>query len=468
MSRLDDAQTLWRTVQIELQRTVARDDYQNWFEKILCTGADESSLVLEAPTDFAELWINKNYRPLLERCISLAAGRRMSYSLVPPPTTTRPAAPPPSATTDIAAARRAARAKEAAPPPPAIKSNNTFANFITGPENELAHSAALAVASDPGHSYNPLFIYGATGLGKTHLLHAIAHAVMHDTPQKRIIYVTSEAFTNGYINGVQEKSLVEFRRRYREADVLLIDDVQFLAGRERTQDEFFHTFNDLHNYHKQIVLTSDRPPREMNGLQERLVSRFVWGLTADISAPRLETRIAILRNKIVAGNLDIADNIAADIIRYIATRITSNIRNLEGAVMRLKGMSATDSTKDNPEPLTIERIAKELAGLFDEEAKDKITPDVIQRIVADYYRIPETDMTSKRRTAQVAFARQVAMSLCTKLTSMALTAIGEAFGGRDHGTVIHAKKRVEDLCETNSATKREVEFLSGKLVNQRF
>jgi len=239
--------------------------------------------------------------------------------------------------------------------------------------------------------------------------------------------------------------------------------VQFLAGRERTQEEFFHTFNDLHNYHKQIVLTSDRPPREMNGLEERLISRFGWGLTADIGAPRLETRIAILRKKAEAGKLDIG----ADIIRYLAGHISSNIRNLEGAVMRLKGMLATDAGKDGVKPLTVERVTEELAGLFDEEARDKITPDVIQRVVADYYRIPETDMTSKRRTAQVAFARQVAMSLCTKLTSMALTAIGDAFGGRDHGTVIHAKKRVDDLCETNSATKREVEYLSGKLVNQR-
>jgi chromosomal replication initiator protein len=358
----------------------------------------------------------------------------------------------------------------AAPPPPlpaAIKSSNTFETFIVAPENELAHAASISVSNDPGHVYNPLFIYGATGLGKTHLLHAIAQAVLRRDPKAHILYVTSETFTNDYINAVATRELTAFRSRYREADVLLVDDIQVLAEKERTQEEFFHTFNDLHSQRKQIVLTSDRPAREIASLEDRLVSRFNWGFTADIGAPRLETRTLILRQKAT----DVGLEISPEIINFLATRIARNVRNLEGAIMNLHGYKKLKDGKQNesdgPFTLTLDMVTTVLHDMLADEVSDRISPELIQKKVADYYRIPVVDMTSKKRTSSVAFARQVAMHLCCQLTSMSLSAIGDAFGGRDHGTVIHARQTVTDRCSTMSSVQPAVDYLYEKLSNPR-
>ncbi|MDR2844972.1 MAG: chromosomal replication initiator protein DnaA [Puniceicoccales bacterium] len=459
MTRANEAQTLWQTVQSELQKTLPQGEYQNWFKDIACVGGDDGQLLLVAPTDFAELWVNRNYQDLLTRQLTLASGRKMTFQLSPPDAVeavfpVAPTAPkPPAATT--------APARQTPVIPAAIKANNTFENFIVGPENEMAHAAALAVANDAGNIYNPLFIYGATGLGKTHLLHAIAIAVIRRSPAARILYVTSEAFTNDYIGAVQEKTLTAFRRRYREADVLLIDDIHFLADKERTQEEFFHTFNELHNYHKQIVLTSDRPAREIARLEERLVSRFSWGMTADIGAPSLETRMAILRQKAAVRGLVLEQNVA----QFLAERISHNVRNLEGAIHRLAGFTRLNN--NGTEAITIEVASRVLHDLILEDVKNQITAEVIQKKVAEYYRIPLPDMTSRKRTAQVAFARQVAMYLCDQITGMSLTAIGDAFGGRDHGTVIHARRTVKEQMEVNPTVKREVDYLALQIGNQR-
>lgn len=458
MSQFDESQTLWRTVQSELQKTLPGSEYHSWFEHITCTGGSNDCLLLTTPNEFAELWVNKNYQELLSRQITLAAGRKMTFQLqllppaneAPPPKATTTTVPPPPPRPTPAA------------PPTAIKSSNTFANFIVAPENEMAHAAALAVANAPGSVYNPLFIYGATGLGKTHLLHAIALAVLQHSPKARILYVTSEAFTNDYINAVQEKSLPAFRRRYRETDVLLIDDIHFLADKERTQEEFFHTFNELHNYHKHIVLTSDRPAREIARLEERLVSRFGWGMTADIAAPRLETRMAILRKKASGHGFELP----GDVNQFLAERIAHNVRNLEGAINRLAGFMKLGSGTRGDE-LTVDIVSAVLRDLILEDVKNQITAEVIQKKASEYYRIPLADMTSKKRTAQVAFARQVAMYLCEQLTGMSLTAIGEAFGGRDHGTVIHARRTVQGQMQVNPTVKREVEYLSLQIGTQR-
>ncbi|MDR2982401.1 MAG: chromosomal replication initiator protein DnaA [Puniceicoccales bacterium] len=460
MSLSSVAQALWRTVQGELRKILPASEYTNWFEHMTCRAEEGDCLILVAPNDFAELWVNKNFQDLLTRHITLAAGRKMGYRLVAPDSVKSADAPQASAVVEkpVATPIATARNPVIASMPPAIKSSNTFENFIVGPENEMAHGASLAVANDPGHVYNPLFIYGATGLGKTHIMHAIAHSVIRRNPQARIVYVSSEAFTNDYILALQEGTISNFRRRYREIDVLLIDDIHFLAGKESTQDEFFHTFNELHNCHKQIVLTSDRPVSEIAKLQERLVSRFTWGMTADIKAPGLETRTAILRKKALVRGVQLSD----EVIGFLASRIARNVRNLEGAILRLSGYAQLSSS-----PVTIETVERVLHDVLLEEAASQITPEVIQKKVAEYYRISGNDMTSKRRTSNIAFPRQVAMYLCTQLTGMSLVSIGDAFGGRDHGTVIHARKTVEGQMEVDQNVRRAVDYLSVQISSQR-
>ncbi|MEY3449668.1 MAG: hypothetical protein RL749_1289, partial [Verrucomicrobiota bacterium] len=408
--------SLWETAKSELRNALPRADFETWISSLQPLSIVEGKvLVLEAPSVLTEAWVNSNYAEMLRRQLTLVAGRNMDYRLSASVDAAREVAPAPA---PVARASRQA----ASSPAPAIKATNTFENFIVGPENEMAHGASLAVAKEPGHYYNPLFIHGPTGLGKTHLMHAIAHSVYAANPQARIAYISSETFTNDFIQALQTGSVASFRRRYRELDLLLIDDIHFLAGKESTQDEFFHTFNELHNNHKQVVLTSDRPASEIAKLQERLVSRFQWGMVCSIQAPGLETRIAILRKKAAARGLDLQPEIA----EFIASRIARNVRNLEGAVTRIVGLVGMTR-----KPLELAQVEKLLHDILVEEASHTLTAEVIQRKVAEHYRIQMSDMTSKRRMQNIAFPRQVAMYLATQLTGMSLVSIGQAFGGRD-------------------------------------
>jgi len=444
--------SLWETAKIELRNTLPRADFETWISSLQPLSIVEGKvLVLEAPSVLTEAWVNSNYGEVLRRQLTLVAGRNMDYRLSATVDASRETAPVP------APAPRAPRSV-AAMPAPAIKATNTFEHFIVGPENEMAHGASLAVAKEPGHYYNPLFIHGPTGLGKTHLMHAIAHSVYAANPQARIAYISSETFTNDFIQALQSGSVAAFRRRYRELDLLLIDDIHFLAGKESTQDEFFHTFNELHNNHKQVVLTSDRPASEIAKLQERLVSRFQWGMVCSIQAPGLETRIAILRQKAAARGLELQPEIA----EFIGSRIARNVRNLEGAVTRIVGL--TGMTR---KPLEIAQVEKLLHDILVEEASHTLTAEVIQRKVAEHYRIQMSDMTSKRRMQNIAFPRQVAMYLATQLTGMSLVSIGQAFGGRDHGTVIHARKTVVNQMEVDANVRRTVEYLRAQLSMNR-
>ena len=450
MTLLSTSSALWESVKAELRSVVSTTDYESWFTNLQPVGIEGDTLLLQAPSVLVEAWVNSNFGDLLRHQVTLSAGRSMSYRLTALAEREEAAvtAPPPRA-------RASATAK-----PPAIKATNTFGNFIVGHENEMAHGASLAVAKEPGHNYNPLFIYGPTGLGKTHLMHAIAHSLFARKPSARIAYVTSETFTNEFIQALQTNSVSQFRRRYRELDLLLIDDIQFLAGKESTQEEFFHTFNELHNSHNQVVLTSDRPASEIARLQERLVSRFQWGMVASISAPGLETRIAILRRKAQDRGLDLPSEIA----EFIGSRIARNVRNLEGAVTRIEGylrMSPNRRVLDIP---SVERL---LHDILVEEASHTLTVEMIQRSVAEHYRIQMSDMTSKRRMQNIAFPRQVAMYLSTQLTGLSLVAIGQIFGGRDHGTVIHARKTVGNQCEVDANVRRSVEFLRTQLSSNR-
>ena len=446
-------QSLWESTKSELRNIFSRPDFDTWISSInSVTIAEGNVLLLEAPTVLAEAWVSSNYTDVIRHQLTLVAGRNMSFRLTAVSGSSQHEA------AEVAAPVRSHSRQAAAAPAPAIKASNTFDNFIVGPENEMAHGAALAVAKDPGCNYNPLFIHGPTGLGKTHLMHAIAHSVYASNPRARIAYISSETFTNEFIQALQTNSINAFRRRYRELDLLLIDDIHFLAGKDTTQEEFFHTFNELHNNHKQVVLTSDRPASEIAKLSERLVSRFQWGMVASIQAPGLETRIAILRKKASARGLDLAPEIA----EFIASRIARNVRNLEGAITRIFGL--TGMTR---KPLELTQVEKLLHDILVEEASHTLTSEVIQRKVAEHYRIQMSDMTSKRRMQNIAFPRQVAMYLCTQLTGMSLVSIGQAFGGRDHGTVIHARKTVGNQMEVDANVRRTVEYLRAQLSTNR-
>ena len=337
---------------------------------------------------------------------------------------------------------------------PVVGPRNTFETFVVGNNNNFAYAAALAVAQAPGKSYNPLFLYGGVGLGKTHLLHAIGHHVSSHKKGARVAYVSSEKFTNEYIDGIQNNQLARFRKKYRQTDVLLIDDIQFLAGKERIQEEFFHTFNALHEGHKQIVLTCDRPASEIQNLEHRLVSRFEWGLVTDLQPPDEEVRLAILRKKAQIAGMELPE----EIISFLANRIRSNIRRLEGALIRVASYAALTSKQ-----LSLELVEGLLRDILHEEGRHAISIEVIQKRVAEHFDIRLADMSSKRRPENIAFPRQIAMFLSRRMTQGSLSAIGEAFGGRDHGTVFHACRLVKDRMEVDSQVRGVVGRLELQL-----
>ncbi|MBT3666861.1 MAG: chromosomal replication initiator protein DnaA, partial [Opitutae bacterium] len=335
-----------------------------------------------------------------------------------------------------------------------INPKNTFSNFIVGAGSELAHAACVAVSNAPAHAYNPLFLYGETGLGKTHLMHAVAHQALNRNPSCRITYVSCEKFTNEFIRAIQENTLTKFRSRYRSVDYLLIDDIQFLAGKERIQEEFFHTFNDIYDSQRQIFLTSDRPAGEIDKIESRLLSRFQWGLVADIQAPDWETRVAILTRKADAMGI----SIEPEIIEFLAKSIARNVRRMEGALTRVAGYVGLTRRKADLE--TVQRL---LRDILREENLSRITIETIQKKVVDYYHLRMADMLSRRRPANIAFPRQVAMYLSRILTEHSLQEIGNTFGGRDHGTVIHACKTVENMMDQDNSIKYAVEYLNEEL-----
>ena len=330
----------------------------------------------------------------------------------------------------------------------------TFDSFVIGNSNRFAHAASLAVAEAPAKAYNPLFIYGGVGLGKTHLMHAIGHYVLQNNSNAKVVYVSSEKFTNELINAIRDDRNEEFRNKYRNVDILLIDDVQFIAGKERTQEEFFHTFNELHDANKQIILSSDRPPKEIPTLEDRLRSRFEWGLIADIQPPDFETRMAILKKKADVEKL----NVANEVMVYIATKIKSNIRELEGALIRIVAYSSLTNR-----PITVELASEALKDIISNKQNKNITIDVIQDVVAGYFNLRIEDLKSQRRTRNVAYPRQIAMYLSRKLTDMSLPKIGEEFGGRDHTTVIHAYEKISDALNTDESLQHTVNDITKKL-----
>ena len=451
---------LWETVKCDFKSLFPEDVFQMWFEPVVCLETSEDAITLGVPNDFAAIWIHDNYLDLISQRLRLTAGRTVSVNLQKTDGAARgngghrsePAAP--AARPKAPGVRRTSRGDDRGPAPGTLNIRNTFETFVVGSNNQMAHAAALAVAQAPAQAYNPLFIYGDTGLGKTHLMHAIGHAILKNNPDARVAYLSTEKFTNDFIQALQENGMVKFRQRYRHVDVMLLDDVQFLAGKERIQEEFFHTFNDLFESGKQIVLSSDRRASEIQKLEARLVSRFEWGLPADIQAPDLETRIAILRTKAATLKCGLPE----PIITFIAQNITKNIRRLEGAMIKVASYSALSN-----KPLDLATTERLLHDMLVEQAQSILTIETIQKRVADHFQIRHSDMTSKRRPNNIAIPRQAAMYLARTLTKHSLQEIGDAFGGRDHGTVIHACKAVDNMMEQDASMRGSIEFLKTQL-----
>jgi chromosomal replication initiator protein len=333
----------------------------------------------------------------------------------------------------------------------------TFDTFVVGNNNKFAHAAALAVAESPGKMYNPLYIHGEAGLGKTHLMHSIAHFILNENPEKKVLYVTSESFTNELIDSIRNgnnTSMTKFREKYRSVDVLLIDDIQFIIGKESTQEEFFHTFNDLHNNKKQIIISSDKPPKDIETLEARLRSRFEWGLIADISSPDFETRMAILHKKEESDGYDI-DN---EVIKYIAMNIKSNIRELEGALNKLVALSNLENRE-----ITVRLAEEALKDIISPDEKKEVTPELIISIVAEHFHITEEDIKSNKRNTEVVYPRQIAMYLCSNMTSVGLKKIGAEMGNRDHSTVLHGSKKIAAEIKTSETVRNTIEILKKKI-----
>lgn len=428
------------------------DTYNLWFAPLRARSLRDNTLVLSVANDFCEVWLKDNYMSLLQDVIALSSGRQMelqfTVAAAPEP---EPIAPPPPAPekAKAEAAERNGVVQEAL-----FNPKNTFETFVVGNNNNFAYAAAQAVAQAPGKSYNPLFLYGGVGLGKTHLLHAIGHHVVGHRKGARVAYVSSEKFTNEYIEGIQNNQLAKFRKKYRQTDVLLIDDIQFLAGKERIQEEFFHTFNTLHESHRQIVLTCDRPASEIQNLEQRLVSRFEWGLVTDLQPPDVEMRLAILNKKAQLMGVDLA----TDVMNFLANRIRTNIRRLEGALIRVASYAALTGKR-----VSLEVVETLLREILHEEGRYSVSIDLIQKKVAEHFDIRLADMTSKRRPENIAFPRQIAMFLSRQMTENSLSAIGEAFGGRDHGTVLHACRLVKDRMEVDANVRQVVSYLEKQL-----
>ena len=442
-------QKLWAQISQNIRERVSADCFERWFSGVNVSSTSADAVTFGVPNPIHQFFIESNYLAVVQDAVQEVFQVPMKVQFSAATEVSEPMASP-----TPAPAPRANKEKASSAAATGMNPRYTFDNFVVGTNNEFAHSAALAVAKSPAVTYNPLFIYGVSGLGKTHILHAVGHHVLAKNKSAKIVYLSSEQFTNEFIDAIQHGTLVKFRKKYRQADVLLIDDIQFFAGKERSQEEFFHTFNALHDGHKQIVLSSDRPASEIEKLEHRLVSRFEWGMTAEIQPPDTETRIAILRSK--AENLNI--QLASWVIEFLADKIRNNVRRLEGALMRVASYISLSEKEINRE--TIENL---LRDIFQEQARKAVTIDQIQRSVAEHFDVRLADMTSKKRPANIAFPRQIAMYLSRQHTGSSLTDIGDAFGGKDHGTVIHACKLVKKRMEDDEKTRQIVGLLDSKL-----
>jgi chromosomal replication initiator protein len=486
-----DAKQVWRAALGELQVSLSPANFETWLRDTAIVEVDDNRFRISVPNGFAKDWLESRYRSLISQTLARIVGYSVQVEFVigpapeapiadagnageadglafEPAPSPRPAAAGPKAGGNgrggqvmgpgrpAPGSAQSAASQQVRVEPTRVGGEGgttylnpryTFANFIVGSANRLAHAASLSVAERPGHAYNPLFLYGGVGLGKTHLMHAIGNQVIAKFPRKRVVYATSEKFTNEFITSIQQGKIDEFRSRYRRIDVLLIDDIQFIADKERTQEEFFHTFNAIHEDGKQIVLSSDRPPKAILTLEERLRSRFEWGLIADLTAPDLETRIAILRAKAEEG----AVPITSDVMEFIARKVISNIRELEGALNRIVAYASMGAM-----PISIELAQAVLSNVLYNPKKRQITPERIAKAVSEYYGVGMDALRGQKRDKAIVMPRQIAMFLMREETDVSLLRIGAELGGRDHSTVLHACDKITRESAGNDELRREI------------
>jgi len=439
-------QGIWDDILVRVREEIPEVEFRTWFKQVKPLGIEGGAYAIGVPHSFARDWLRSHYTDVIERALKElgAEAPRVSFQVVGFPTSEQQdmfsAAP--------AAAGALARQR------PMLNPKYVFSNFVVGPNNNLANAAALAVAEAPGRAYNPLFIYGDAGLGKTHLMHAVAHAVVERFPTLAVEYVTTEAFTNELINAIREDKMALFRDRYRSIDLLLIDDIQFIAGKERTQEEFFHTFNALYESGKQLIVSSDRPPKDIPTLENRLRSRFEWGLITDIQAPELETRIAILKMNAEYRGV----KVPSEVIDYIARHVTSNIRELEGALVR-----AIVYASMNQVPLNRQTVAKALSDVFAPSDLNLTMADILRK-TADHFAVSPDDVRGKGRRQELVVPRQIAMYLIRELTTHSYPEIGQYFSGRDHSTVMYAVQKVQDGIEADADVAKAVRTVRDALV----
>jgi chromosomal replication initiator protein len=449
---------IWSQVQEELRFQLAKRTYDMWLKNTSVVSADGATFRIGVPSKLAKDWLEDRFSGLIQETLQAVTGSEVDVDFVIAPSSHRPA----HATFDDRAENGRENGAEAVVDaavvaPSELNARFRFSLFVVGHNSQFAHAAAKAVAEAPGDSYNPLFLYGGVGLGKTHLMHAIGHEVHDRFPRKRVVYLTSEQFTNEVISSIATARMGEFRHKYRTVDVLLIDDVQFLAGKDRTKEEFFHTFNALHEINKQIVISSDRPPKEIPTLEDRLRSRFEWGLIADIQPPDFETRLAILHSKIGANTSLIPE----EVLSFIAHKVQRNIRELEGALTRVQAFAAVHQRQVDQE-----EAARLLADIIPAGTRKPINVERIQVLVADYYNVTLDDMKGKRRDKHIVFPRQVAMYLVREETPSSLPAIGKAFGGRDHTTALHSIEKIANELKEDERLRYEVQAIREKLYVQ--
>ncbi|MHB9942627.1 chromosomal replication initiation protein DnaA [Clostridium sporogenes] len=424
--------------------------FNTWIKSINPISLENNSLKLAVPNDFTKGILESRYKDLIVNALKLLTSKKYNIDFI---VTTEEKIEESQKNHNNEKSNIVVNDEMST----MLNPKYTFDSFVIGNSNRFAHAASLAVAESPAKAYNPLFIYGGVGLGKTHLMHAIGHYILHNNPKSQVVYVSSEKFTNELINSIKDDKNVEFRNKYRNIDILLVDDIQFIAGKERTQEEFFHTFNALYEANKQIIISSDRPPKEIPTLEDRLRSRFEWGLIADIQAPDFETRMAILKKKADVEKL----NIPNEVMVYIATKIKSNIRELEGALIRIVAFSSLTNKE-----ISVDLASEALKDIISSKQTRQVTIDIIQEVVANYYNLKIEELKSARRTRNIAFPRQIAMYLSRKLTDMSLPKIGEEFGGRDHTTVIHAYEKISNNLKKDESLQNAIKELN-KRINQK-
>ncbi|MCX8128985.1 MAG: chromosomal replication initiator protein DnaA [Clostridia bacterium] len=436
---------IWQRTMDLLKNELTEISFNTWIKTIEPLSLNANSINLGVPAEFNKGILESRYTALIKNAIKQITSKEYNVNIVVP------------SQDDTKYNNQSDNNQNDELVVSILNPKYTFDTFVIGNSNRLAHAASVAVAESPAKAYNPLFIYGGVGLGKTHLMHAIGHYILSQNPSLKVLYVSSEKFTNELINAIKDDRNEEFRSKYRNIDILLIDDIQFIGGKERTQEEFFHTFNALYEANKQIILSSDKPPKDITTLEDRLRSRFEWGLIADIQPPDLETRIAILRKKAQLENLDVPN----DVMVFIADKIASNIRELEGALNRVIAYSSLTEHE-----VSVELATEALKDILTVAKAKVINSTVIQNAVARYYDIKPEEFKSKKRNREIAFPRQIAMYLCRELTDMSLPKIGDEFGGRDHTTVIHAFDKITEDISNNSDTRRAIEELKRNIVGK--